>query len=276
MAMRKVGGEVAERTDSGPAAAATARRASRAERAPSNPTAILLDRVFVIEGARSAQLTSGLAGAGIAARVIAAESVETVIAGVLIAEDGPALPVAVEAMRSVRRRGLAAGLLVLANRSPREVANLLGDAADAVLPTRTPVALVVAQLRALVRLIALDPPSGEPEIITVRGITVDLERREASAGGHPLALTPTEFLLLSLLARKRGVVTHAELFREIHDHDAPPDDMKAVIKVHVWRLRAKLAEAMPDYTAIVNVRGFGYLLERRAPRPRQQPDDDGD
>jgi DNA-binding response OmpR family regulator len=48
-------------------------------------------------------------------------------------------------------------------------------------------------------------------------------------------------------------------------------EAKNMLKVHIWRLRAKLAEALPDTTMIVTVRGFGYLLERRSGNPPQPP-----
>jgi DNA-binding response OmpR family regulator len=101
-------------------------------------------------------------------------------------------------------------------------------------------------------------------MVSVRGITIDLERREVRLGGRPLALTPTEFRILALLARKRGVVPHGELFHEIHAYEVSEQEAKDTLKVHIWRLRAKLAGVVPDSNLIVNVRGFGYLLERRA------------
>jgi two-component system, OmpR family, response regulator RpaB len=135
--------------------------------------------------------------------------------------------------------------------------------------------MVALQLRALARLIATDPPAGEPETITVRNLTIDLVQRLVRAGTQEVDLTPTEFLLLAHLARRRGVVSHTELVRELHGGILNEREAKNMLKVHIWRLRAKLAEALPDTNLIVTVRGFGYLLERRSgslPHPPRASD----
>jgi DNA-binding response OmpR family regulator len=131
--------------------------------------------------------------------------------------------------------------------------------------------MVALQLRALARLIATDPPAGEPETITVRNLSIDLVQRVVRAGNQVVDLTPTEFLLLAHLARRRGVVSHTELVGELHGGILNEREAKNMLKVHIWRLRAKLAEALPGINMIVTVRGFGYLLERRSGNPPQPP-----
>jgi two-component system, OmpR family, response regulator RegX3 len=189
--------------------------------------------------------------------------VASLIAGLVIVTEGPDLAAIEPAIVDLRRRAAAVALVVLRTDGAGD-ATALAEIADVVLDAETPPRILAAQLRALARLIALEPPTTNPEVVNVRGITIDLDRREVRVGGRPLALTPTEFRILALLARKRGVVTHGELFREIHAYEVSDQEAKDILKVHVWRLRAKLAEIVPDSHLIVNVRGFGYLLERRA------------
>ena len=244
----------------------SARRAPPVEDRANAPAEALLSRVVVVQGPRAADLAAELGVLGIGARTVHAEALATMIAGLVVCEDGEELLAAAEALAGARRRQAAVACVALSDRTPSELADLLLGAADVVLPSAAPASAVAAQLRALARLLATEPPSAEPEIVTVRNISIDLERHEVRAGGRLLNLTPTEFRILSLLARKRGVVSHGELFRELHGYDVSDQEAKDILKVHIWRLRAKLAEAVPDSNPIVNVRGFGYLLEKRSTR----------
>jgi DNA-binding response OmpR family regulator len=107
-------------------------------------------------------------------------------------------------------------------------------------------------------------------VITIRDLAIDLGRREVRARDKQLALTPTEFRILAHLAKRPGrVVSHGEIFSEVHGYAVTDNEAKDILKVHIWRLRSKLAEAMPGPSPIVNVRGFGYLLERRTARERR-------
>jgi len=236
---------------------------------PARSADVLLRRVVVVSGDRSDQLVDGLNALGIGARAVSALSVTTLIAGLVVVPSGVEAGLALEALAAHRRRGAAVASVLLADVEPEDYAARLDVGIDAVLPRASSPAVVAAQLRTLARLLATEPPSVEPEIISVRGITIDLERREVRSGGRALGLTPTEFRILATLARRRGVVSHGELFREIHGYDVTDQEAKDILKVHIWRLRSKLAAAVPENNAIVNVRGFGYLLERRSGRDRR-------
>ena len=229
---------------------------------------VLLRRVVVVEGARTAALVDALAGNGISARVVRATALETVIAGLIVFESG-AVTAVTAAIQSLRRRHAPFASICLADDAAL-VEGLLPDVADVVLPASASAAVLASQLRALARLLALEPPSDEPEIIAARGITIDLERREVRAGGRPVALTPTEFRIVAQLARRPGrVVSHGEIFHEVYGQTTSEQEAKDILKVHIWRLRAKLAKAVPENNIIVNVRGFGYMLERRGSRDRR-------
>jgi DNA-binding response OmpR family regulator len=194
------------------------------------------------------------------------------IAGLIVYEEGDGAGAAREALTTLRMRQGPVGVVLLADREAGVIAEAL-EVADAVLPQDVPVAVVAAQLRSLARLLSLEPPSAEPETVSVRSISIDLVHRNARAAGQLLDLTPTEFLLLSHLARKRGVASHGDLFREVHGYSIAEREAKSILKVHIWRLRAKLTEALPDENPIVTVRGFGYLLDRRSSRnDRRQTD----
>lgn len=138
---------------------------------------------------------------------------------------------------------------------------------DAWLPAETPPSVVAAQVRVLCRLIVAANRPPEPDTVNIRNVSIEMQRCEVAVDDRPVTLTPTEFRIMAYLARRPGrVVSHAELFREVHGYDASDQEAKDILKVHIWRLRNKLTQAGADGDLIVNVRGFGYLLERRGSR----------
>lgn len=243
-------------------------RRSSAGRAGDDPErrgiATLLERVVVLDGGGAAALREGLAGEGITARVIPSASLATMVAGVIVLEIAETDADGLRAVAQARAHYAPIAVLGL-GAVETEAGGLISREIDVVLPVGTEVALLARQIRALVRLLVLFPPTERPEIVTGRNIVIDLERREVRVGGKLVAVTPSEFRLLAHLARRPGrVVSHGELYRELHDHEGSDEEAKATLKVHIWRLRTKLNEVDPDNDPIVSVRGFGYMLERRA------------
>ena len=116
-------------------------------------------------------------------------------------------------------------------------------------------------------------PTGAPAAagqaeLAVGNLRLDTARRRATLGGAPLHLTPIEYRLLAALAgRPDEVLSREELVRLVwgYEHTAGIDRS---LKVHVRRLRAKLAAGPVPAPPIVAVRGFGYLLTRDSARRR--------
>jgi two-component system KDP operon response regulator KdpE len=117
------------------------------------------------------------------------------------------------------------------------------------------------------------PPGGS--VFSVRDLTVDLDRCEAALNGHIATLTPTQFALLAALVQNAGRVMSAQqLMKETRDQTLSDIEARQIVKVHMRRLRARLARLAPGSNYIVNVRGFGYMLERRErPRSDEVPSD---
>lgn len=94
---------------------------------------------------------------------------------------------------------------------------------------------------------------------TYKELTIDLARRKTLMRGAEIHFTPTEYDLLSLLARKSGqVVTHAEMLREVWGRNAEENDH--YLRIYIQRLRQKLADdpLQPEY--IFTEPGIGYRL----------------
>jgi DNA-binding response OmpR family regulator len=162
-----------------------------------------------------------------------------------------------------------APILLLA--TPQEkpaILRALGSGADAVLLKPVPADLLVAALAALRRRPQLDEEQA-PVSMTVRDLEVDRERCEARLRGEAVPLTPTEFRMLGCLARNLGrVVSARQLLQEAQGYPCTEREAQQIVKVHIRHLRSKLPPLPGEQGYIANVRGFGYVLERRGtPRP---------
>ena len=118
-----------------------------------------------------------------------------------------------------------------------------------------------SELLARVRTVLRRGPARHPEVVRVTDLEIDLVRHKATRAGRPLDLTPKEFALLSLLARRSGeVLTRTLITEQVWDINFDPG--ANVVDVHVRRLRAKVDD--PFETKLIHtVRGVGYVLEDR-------------
>lgn len=116
---------------------------------------------------------------------------------------------------------------------------------------------VVARVKAILR--RLEPRSDDAEAMGL-GFIIDEQKMKITFCGQALDLTPTEFTLLSILAKRPGRVfarnalldqLSAE-FRDVSDR---------AVDSHIKNLRKKLAAIKADETIIHSVYGVGYKLE---------------
>ena len=98
-------------------------------------------------------------------------------------------------------------------------------------------------------------------IATFADLRIDFLRHKASRGGKRLDLTPKEFALLSLLARRQGEVLSRSLIAD-QVWDMNFDSDTNVVDVAVRRLRTKIDDPF-ELKLIQTVRGTGYVLEER-------------
>jgi two-component system, OmpR family, copper resistance phosphate regulon response regulator CusR len=116
-----------------------------------------------------------------------------------------------------------------------------------------------SELLARVRSLLRRGPGRHPETIRMADLEIDLLRQRVTRGGQRLDLTPKEFLLLSLLARRAGEVLSRTLIAE-SVWDMNFDSDTNVVDVSVRRLRVKVDEPFP-IKLIRTVRGAGYVME---------------
>lgn len=96
-------------------------------------------------------------------------------------------------------------------------------------------------------------------VYAFKDLQVDLARRRAMLKKDEIHLTPTEYDLLALLARKAGqVVTHAEILREVWGKNS--DEHDHYLRIYVQRLRQKLHDDPLHPRYIFTEPGIGYRL----------------
>lgn len=95
----------------------------------------------------------------------------------------------------------------------------------------------------------------DKDIITIKDIRIDLDKREVYKGEEKLKLTLKEYELLKRLALGKGkVYTRESLLNDIWGYDYFGDGR--TVDVHVHNLRRLLKDKDEDY--IITVRGVGY------------------
>jgi two-component system copper resistance phosphate regulon response regulator CusR len=116
-----------------------------------------------------------------------------------------------------------------------------------------------SELLARIHSILRRGPVQHQDVIRVADLELDLLRHKASRAGRRLDLTPKEFQLLALLARRPGeVFSRTVLAERIWDMNF--DSGTNLVDVHIRRLRAKVDDPF-EKKLIHTLRGLGYALE---------------
>jgi DNA-binding response OmpR family regulator len=108
--------------------------------------------------------------------------------------------------------------------------------------------------------VPLPGKSGERHL-KLREIDLDLQRHVAMVRGRVLDLTLTEFrMLVYLMERPDQVISPRELVGAVQGYRADEHEARAIVRVHIRRLRQKI-EPDPDQPEyVLNVRGVGYVF----------------
>jgi two-component system copper resistance phosphate regulon response regulator CusR len=160
-------------------------------------------------------------------------------------------------IRNIRQAGRkTASLFLTARDALDDRVRGLDSGADAYLIKPFAFAELIAQIRSLLRRTMAGYQS---ENIRVGNLEINVITHEAQRDGIKLDLTPKEFALLLLLARRKNEIlsrtTISEKIWDIH-FDAESN----VVEVHIRRLRSKVDDPW-ETKLIKTVRGVGYKLE---------------
>ena len=178
----------------------------------------------------------------------------------------------VQLVRSVARASRASLVVVTPGPQANGHTAALEAGADLCLRDSDGVDVISAQIAALARRQRPAPiVEDSPSTIMVRDLVLDFDRCQAVREGESIPLTPTEFKILAFLAKNAGkVVSPVEILRAVQDYTYSEREAQEIVKVYIRRIRRKVEADPSEPSYIVNVRGFGYMLERRAGRRGEQ------
>lgn len=146
-------------------------------------------------------------------------------------------------------------MMLTARNSSEDVVQGLDLGADDYMRKPFPLEELLARVRVLLRRYGIN--DGSP-ILENGDLKMDSSSGEASLRGEPLMLSPTEFDILHLLARKMDrTVTRDELLKKIWGMSG--GDTRTV-DVHISRLRKKLDDGGNPALTTQTLRGRGYRL----------------
>ncbi|AHX13600.1 transcriptional regulator [Dyella jiangningensis] len=115
------------------------------------------------------------------------------------------------------------------------------------------------ELLARIRTLLRRGPPRDIEHMHIGDLEIDAVRRRVRRGGQRIDLTPREFALLQLLARRRGeVLSRTQIASYVWDMNFDSDTN--VVEVAIRRLRVKIDDGH-EVKLIHTVRGMGYVLD---------------
>jgi two-component system KDP operon response regulator KdpE len=115
---------------------------------------------------------------------------------------------------------------------------------------------LMARIRAALR--RTSQPEKEP-VVEIDQLKIDLALRRVTLAGEEVALTPTEYDLLRLLAQNAGkVLTHRQLLEQVWGH-AYIEDIH-LLRVNMSNLRRKIEKDPTRHHYILTEAGVGYRL----------------
>lgn len=116
---------------------------------------------------------------------------------------------------------------------------------------------MLARVRALMRRWKQPGDEAAGEVLVLEDLTVDIASRSVLRAGRVIDLSKTEFDLLELLVRNKGIVLdHSTIYDRIWGYDFGPDSKN--LAVYIGYIRRKI-DTEGSKPLIQTVRGVGYV-----------------
>jgi two-component system response regulator RegX3 len=163
-----------------------------------------------------------------------------------------------EVCRRVRERSSVPVLMLTARTAEADVVMGLEVGADDYVRKPFSMPELMGRVRAMLRRRRLDRESGTARAV-VGDLQLDLVEQTVTVGGRAVELTPSEFRLLSLLAREpERAFTRQDIVRYLWR--GPSSGNGRTCDAHVKNIRRKIERNPSLPERLVTVRGVGYML----------------
>jgi two-component system, OmpR family, KDP operon response regulator KdpE len=164
-----------------------------------------------------------------------------------------------EVTRQIRQWSAMPIIVVSARGKEPEKVEALDAGADDYLTKPFGVGELLARVRVALRHVSRVDDGGD-SVFEVADLRLDLAARRVTVAGTEVHLTPTEYKLLTTLAKHAGkVLTHRQLLLEVWGPEST--DQSQYLRVYMGQLRHKIEKdpARPRY--ILTEVGVGYRLQ---------------
>ena len=164
-----------------------------------------------------------------------------------------------EACRRIRAASDVPIIMLTARDSERDLVLGLEIGADDYVTKPFSAAELMSRVAALLRRRKIDRVSSTGVALAVGGVAIDLVADKVTVDGRPVALTPSEYKILCLLASEAGaVVSRREIMENLWGSTHVGDEHTC--EVHVSALRRKIEADPGEPQRLITVRGEGYML----------------
>jgi len=165
----------------------------------------------------------------------------------------------VQTCREIRSQTLDIGVVMVSVRDgENDLVQALEAGADDYITKPVRFRELLARMGAVLRRIRPEN-NGEPKVLRVGELELDMRRQMLRRNGEPVHLTPTEFHLLALLMENQGFpVTHVKLLRSIWgpEYGSELDYLRSFVKA----LRKKIEPNPSEPQYIITEPWVGYRL----------------
>lgn len=159
----------------------------------------------------------------------------------------------IEVAEQIRAESGVPIIMLTARTDTRDVVRGLEVGADDYVVKPFNPAELIARIRARLR----EPQVDAAEHLDIGDLSIDVSAHVVSRAGEVISLTPLEFDLLVILARKpQQVFSREVLLERVWGYQYKADTR--LVNVHVQRLRAKIERDPDNPTIVTTVRGVGY------------------
>ena len=162
-----------------------------------------------------------------------------------------------EVCRRLKEMASTPILMLTARASEADVLRGFEAGADDYLRKPFSLAELNARVKALARNSSLTQGHGAFSVLRCGDLELDLPNHRATLKGESIALTPTEFKLLSYMMQNRGrLLTHEDLLTQVWGDRFSGEHQ--YLRLYVRYLRRKLRDDAASPVYITSVRGQGY------------------
>ena len=164
-----------------------------------------------------------------------------------------------EVLAGIRKKGKLPVIVLTAKDGLDEKVQVLTNGADDYIAKPFAIEEVLARIRVALRHTTINKKENDENILTLKNLTVDLQKHSVKYKNEEIELTKREFeLLVYLLQNKNIVITRNQILNQVWGYDYIGETN--VVDVYIRYLRTKIDDKF-GVKLIHTIRGVGYFAK---------------